>query len=157
MWLSAIYRPSVCGTQNTGELRLLFPEYIHLVHFFFLHTSQAMPGRGKTTSPWWTHFQRVEGCVKIILLFLIRNVEKILDLHSCTLSHFLTFTLSLFHTFTLRVSHYHTIKLSHFDTLTLWHFDTLTIWQFDTLTVWHFDTLTLYPFHTFTFFRTFTI
>ena len=139
---------------NVEELRWLFPEYIHLVHFFFLHTSQAMPGRGKTTSPWWTHFQRVEGCVKIILLFLIRNVEKILDLHSCTLSHFLTFTLSLFRTFTL--SEFHTITLSNYHTLTLWHSDILTLWQFDTLTLWHFDALTLSPFHTFTLFRTFT-
>ena len=40
-----------------------------------------MPGRGKT-SPWWTHFQQVEGRVEIILLFLIWIVQVTFDLQS---------------------------------------------------------------------------
>ena len=60
-----------------------FLESIYLVFFFSLHSSEAtMPGRGKTTCPWWTHFQQIEGCVEIIMLFLIWIVQVTFDLQN---------------------------------------------------------------------------
>ena len=49
--------------------------------FFSQQCEAIMPGRGKT-SPWWTHFQQVEGCVEIILLFLIWIVQVTFDLQN---------------------------------------------------------------------------
>ena len=48
--------------QTNGEEWKTFSDFSSPIPSSTLPSWRTMPPRGRTTSPWWTHFQSVEGC-----------------------------------------------------------------------------------------------
>ena len=64
-----------CRTSKLMKIENCYYRYIRTcLHFCLTAHGAKMPGTGRPTSPWWAHFQAVEGCIQIIR-FLVMNLK----------------------------------------------------------------------------------
>ena len=64
-----------CRTSKLMKIENCYYRYVRTCLQFCLTAHGAkMPGTGRPTSPWWAHFQAVEGCIQIIR-FLVMNLK----------------------------------------------------------------------------------
>ena len=50
------------GNKQMVKIEKTFSDFSSPIPSLTLPSWRTMPPRGRTTSPWWTHFQSVEGC-----------------------------------------------------------------------------------------------